>query len=172
MPNGIFPVPEFHSPPTRAVGDRPSPAVRIRTGWRRNRLDDELARGTDPSVNSELRLRAEQLRSRAERSRLANALIEALGDARGPNLGAFRAKTRQRHAEVRRHADDLLALALRLRDDQTIDVRGAAMTARLVNNGASPLRRGSGQELGVELRAARVALDATHRGTQALAAAA
>ena len=135
-------------------------------------VSTELARGTDPSASPELRLRAQQLRSRAERSRLANALVEALGDARGPNLGAFRAKTRQRHAEIREHAEDLLALALRLRDDQTIDVRGAAMTAPLVHHGASPLLRDSGQELGVELRAARAALDATHRGTQGLGAAA
>jgi hypothetical protein len=172
MPNGIFPVPEFRSNPSRAVRTGPSLAVRIRTRGGRNRLDDELARGTDPSVSPELRLRAAQLRSPAERSRLANALVEALGDARGPNLGAFRVKTRRQHAAIRDYADDVLALVLRLRDDRPIDVRGAAMTARLVNNGASPLHRESGQDLQDAILAARVALDVTQRATPDLARAA
>lgn len=172
MPNGIFPVPDFRSKPSRAVRTRPSLAVRIRVRWRRNRLDDELVRGTDPSVSPELSLRVAQLRSPAERSRLANALVEALGDARGPNLGAFRVKTRRRHAAIRNYADDLLGLVLRLRDDQPIDVRGAAMTARLVNNGASPLHRESGPDLRDAILAARVALDAAHQDTRDLATAA
>jgi hypothetical protein len=172
MPNGIFPVPEFRSDPSRAVRTRPSLAVRIRTRWRRKRLDEELAHGTDPSVSPELRLRAAQLRAPAERSRLANALVEALGDARGPNLGAFRVKTRRQHAAIRDYADDVLALVARLRDERPIDVRGAAMTARLVNNGAGPLHRESGQELRDALLAARVALDVTQRAAPDLARAA
>jgi hypothetical protein len=172
MPSGVFPVPEFHSQPTRAVSDRPSLAIRIRTRWLRDRLDDELARGTDPSVSPELGLRAAQLRSPAERDRLANALVEALGDARGPNLGAFRVKTRQRHAEIRHHADDLLELVLRLRDDRPVDVRGAAITSRLVNNRTSALHSGNEQALGDELSAARVALEVTDQATNDLPAAA
>ena len=172
MPNGIFPVPELHSQSRRVVRDRPNLAVRLRTRWRRDRLDDELARGTDPSVSPELGLRAAQLRSPAERARLANALVEALGDARGPNLGAFRIKARQQHGVIRDYADDLLALVLRLRDDRPIDVRGAAMTARLVNNGASPLHRESGQDLQDAILAARVALDVSQRTTPDLARAA
>jgi hypothetical protein len=172
MPNGVFPVPEFHSQPTRAVRDRPSLAMRTRTRWLRDRLDDELARGTDPSVSPELGLRAAQLRSPAERARFANALVEALGDARSPNLGAFRVKTRQQHDAIRDNAHELLALVHRLRDDRPIDLRGAAMTARLVNNGASPLHRESGQDLQDAILAARVALDATQRATPDLARAA
>ena len=42
-------------------------------------------------------------------------------------------------AEVRACAVDLVALALRLRADEPIDLRGAAMAARLVLNGTSPL---------------------------------
>lgn len=170
MPNGIFPVPEFHSDPSPAR-DRPGFALRMRARLRRNRLDDELARGMDPSLSPELSLRADQLRSQAERSRLANALVEAVGDARGPNLGAFGIKTRERDAEIRKHAEDLLALAARLRDDQAFDARGVAVTARLVSRAGS-LRRGSGQSLGDELRAARSALDLRHRDTHELASAA
>jgi hypothetical protein len=69
-------------------------------------------------------------------------------------------------------ADDLTALVLRLRDDQPIAVRGAAMTARLLNNGASPLHRDNAQNLRHAIRAAQVALDATGCDTQDLETAA
>jgi hypothetical protein len=101
-----------------------------------------------------------ELRSPAERARLANALVAALGDARGANLGAFRLKTRRRHEAIRKSADDLLALVLRLRDDQPISVRGAAMSARLLSDGASPLHRDSAHDLQHAIRTARFALDA------------
>lgn len=172
MPSGIFPVPKFRSTPSSSIRRRPSLAVRVRTRWRRDRLDEELARGAVPATSAELSLRAAQLRSRAERSRLANSLVETLGDARGPNLGAFTTKARRQHAAIRESADDLMALVLRLRDDQPISVRGAAMTARLLSDGASPLHRDSGQDLQHAIRAARFALDATGAATQDLATAA
>jgi hypothetical protein len=172
MSPGVFPVPEFRPTPSRSEDARPSLALRVRTRWRRNSLDDELARGADPAASAEFGLRAAQLRSRAERSRLANAVIESLGDTRGPNLGVFRMKTRRQHAAIRESADELLALVLRLRDDQPIDVRGAAKTARLLNDAASPLHSDSGQDLQHAIRAARVALDATGPATQDLAIAA
>jgi hypothetical protein len=82
MPNGIFPVPPFDSPFSHTAATRPGLAVRLRTWFRRNRLDEELARGLDPATSAELSLRAAQLRSPGERSRLANGLVETLGDAR------------------------------------------------------------------------------------------
>ena len=125
MPNGVFPVPKFrHVPHART---RPSLAVRVRTRWRRNRLDEELAHGVDPATSAELSLRAAQLRSPAERARLANALVETLGDARRSEPRAFTVKARRQHAAIREYADDLLALVLRLRDDRPVDVRGAAI---------------------------------------------
>ena len=172
MPPGVFPVPRFRPTPSRSEGVRPGLALRVRTRLRRNSLDDELSRGADPAASAELHQRAAHLRFRAERSRLANALVESLGDARGPNLGAFWLKTRRQHAAIRESADDLLALVLRLRDDQPVDVRGAAKAARLLNDAASPLHRGSGQDLQHAIRAARVALDATGPATQDLAIAA
>ena len=170
MPPGVFPVPKFR--PTTTDPARPSLALRVRTRRRRNRLDDELARGADPAASSELGLRAAQLRSEVGRRKLANALVKAVGEARGPNLGAFRAKTRRQHARIRQYADALLALVLRLRDDQPIDVRGAAMTAQLVNNRRSPLYREGGQDLQDALLAARDALEVTHPATHVLAKAA
>jgi hypothetical protein len=170
VPPGVFPVPKFR--PTASDATRPSLALRVRTRRRRNRLDDELARGADPTASAELGLRAAQLRSASGRRRLANALVEALGDARGPNLGAFRMKTRRQHAAIREAADEVQALVLRLRDGEPIDVRGAAMTARLLNDTASPLHQGSGQDLRYAIRAAWVALSSTRRATEDLARAA
>jgi hypothetical protein len=172
VPNGIYPVPKFRSIPGRSVPTRPSLAVRIRTRWRRNRLDDDLASGADPGTNAELSLRAAQLRSPSERCRLANALVGALGDASSPNLEPYTAKARWQRVEVLKYADELLALVGRLRDGQPVDLRGAAMTARLVSDGASPLHRNGAQDLQHAIRAARLALDATGPATQDLATAA
>jgi len=144
----------------------------IRTRQRHTRLDEQLARGADPDSGPELSRRAAQLSSPEGRSRLANTLVDALGDARGAGLGAFRTKTRRRHEAVRASAGELLALVERLRDDEPIDARGAAMTALLVNDGASPLHGDSGQELQRAIRAARDALDATGAVTRDLATAA
>ena len=170
MPPGIFPVPKFR--PADNDPTRPALALRVRTRRRRNRLDADLARGANPTASAELGLRAAQLRSASGRRKLANALVEILGDARGPNLGAFTMKKRRQHDAIRQAADDLLALVMRLRDGEPIDVRGAAMTARLLNDGASPLHHDSGQELQHALRAAGVALDSTRRATEDLARAA
>jgi hypothetical protein len=138
-----------------------SPAVRLRTRFRRSRLDAELAQGGDPSASVALMLRATQLRSPGERARLANTLTKALGSARGPDLGAFTRKAQRRDAAIRQSADDLLALALRLRDKRPIDVEGAAMTARLVDDRASALHRGQAHELQAAAHGARLALDST-----------
>jgi hypothetical protein len=159
MPSGVFPVPKFRPIPDR--GDRMSLSVRLRTRFRRNRLDAELAQGGDPSTSAELTLRAAQLRSPGQRTRLANALIKALGSARGPNLGAFSRKGQRRDAAIGQAADELLALALRLRDDRPIEVEGAAMAARLVNDRESSLHRGPAHELQAAAQSAQLALDST-----------
>jgi hypothetical protein len=169
MPSGIFPVPEFRPVPARR---RPTLAARIRTRWTRKRLDEQLARGTHPDTSAQLGLRAAQLRSRSERSRLANALVETLGDARGSNLGAFGMKTRRQHAVIREYADDVLVLVGHLRDDRPVETRGVAIAARLVDAGASPLHRNGGQDLQHQLRAARFALDTPGATADDLAAAA
>jgi hypothetical protein len=170
MPNGIFPVPPFHSNPSHTADTHASLAVRIRTWLRRNHLDEELAHGADPDTTAELSRRATQLRSSAERSRLANALAETLGDARRGTPVTIR--TRPQRAEIRAAADDLQALIARLRDGRPVGVRGAAMAARLLTNRASPLYREGGQELRHAIRAARFALDAPAPATQDLATAA
>ena len=164
MPSGIFPVPKFRSVLNHTVAARPSLALRIRTRWRRDRLDKELSQGADPAASAELTLRAAQLRSPVVRVRFANALVEALGDARRNEPVTVTA--RPQRTEVRDHADDLMALVERLRDGRPVGVRGAAMTARLVNDAANPLHRDGGHDLQDALRAARRLLDATGPAAQ------
>jgi hypothetical protein len=73
---------------------------------------------------------------------------------------------------VRDSADDLWGLVLRLRDDRPVDVRGAAMTARLVSDRTGPLRRPGDVDLHDAIRAAHTALDTPARATHELATAA
>jgi hypothetical protein len=168
VPNGIFPVPQFHSHPSRG----PSFGLRLRTRWRRDHLDGELASGTDPASSPELTLRAAQLQSQAVRSRLANAIAEMLGRAYEPNLGRFTVTGAQQNAEIGEYADNLKALVARLRDDRPIDIQGAAMTARLVNDRSSPLYLAGDHGLGSAVLSARLALDRSAEVRQDLASAA
>ncbi len=173
MPNGIFPGTlspgtEYHSHPH----PDPSLGLRLRTRWGQNRLDRELAAGTDPAASPELNLRAAQLQSRPVRSRLANAIVEMLGRAHEPNLGRFTVAGGQQHAEIREYADNLRALVARLRDDRPIDIQGAAMTARLVNDRSSPLYRASDQDLRSAVLSARLALERSTQVRHDLASAA
>jgi hypothetical protein len=155
MPNGIFPIPAFKTVPARESA--PGLRVRARTRLQRNRLDAKLAHGADSRTTPELSLRAAQLRSRGERARLANALVEAVGESRQGDPVTIR--PRPHRAEVRANADELLALAARLRDDLPVDVRGAAMAARLVGDRKGPLRSMSGGDLREAVESARDAMD-------------
>ena len=159
VPNGIFPIPQFASQASPAADGRASLYLRMRTRWRRDRLDEELASGVDPGSSPELSVRAEQLRSQEVRARLANAIVEKLGTAHEPNLGRFTPAGGRQHAVIREYADNLRALVARLRDDQPIDLQGAALTARLVNDRTSPLHRQGSDSLGSAVLSARLALD-------------
>jgi hypothetical protein len=145
--------------------------VRIRTRARRRSLDEKIARGVDASSSAELSLRADQLTSPTGRLQLANAVVAAVGQARAGYLGPFRKKLQRRDAAIRESADDLLALARRLRDDQPVEARGAALASRLLHDRTSPLRRDRGPELQHAVRAALVALDRPGEPTHELATA-
>jgi hypothetical protein len=159
MPNGVFPIPKFRSRPGPAGDARPSLSLRMRVRWTRNHLDDDLASGADPASSPELSLRAAQLQSQTVRSRLANAIVEVLGKAHERNLGRFTASGHRQHAEIRKYADNLRGLVARLRDDHPIDLQGAAMTARLVNDRTGPLYRQGDGGLGSAVLSVRLALD-------------
>jgi len=168
MPNGIYPVPpslqvrKDASSAQRA--SRPGLAVRIKTWFERDHLDKQLAEGTDPATSPELTLRAERLASDTERARLARDLEATLQGARKPATMSHLLLRRRR---VQSCADELLELAHRLRDDQPISVRGAAMTAALLSDGRGPLYyEHASVPLRQTLRAARAALDEVDRAAQ------
>ena len=167
MPNGIYPVPPLHireqtGPRPRAP--RPGVGLRLRTWWRRDRLDEQLANGTDPRTSAELTLRAEQLGSAAERVRLAEYLERVLRVADEP---AGMSGLLLRRGQVHACADELLALDRRLRDDRPIELRGAAMTAVLLSNGGGPLYYDRGSVLLREaVQSARLALDEGDQGAK------
>ncbi len=136
----------------------PNLAVRIRTRVRRSRLDRQLAEGADPAASAELEHRATQLGSTAERARIANALVEALGDARRGEPMTLR--TRPQREVVRDAADDILTLVLRLRDDRPVAPQGVARAARLAEDRSGPMYRHDAGDLPEAVSSALSALDA------------
>ena len=158
MPYGVFPAPKNRDS-GKSDTTSPSLAVRIRTRFGRGELDSELANGADPAGSAELALRAEQLSSPAERARIANALVESLGDARRGEPMTLR--LRPQREVVRDAADDILALVLRLRDDQPVGTAGMAAAARLVDDRRSPMYRDDAGDLHDAIRSAQSAIDGT-----------
>ena len=71
-----------------------------------------------------------------------------------------------------RRSTTAAAQVLRLRDERPIEIRGAAMAARLLNDRGSPLHRDDAEELQGALRAAHAALDAADPAPRSLPAAA
>jgi hypothetical protein len=160
MPYGVFPVPK--RPDSTDNGPSgPGLAVRIRTRFGRAQLDHELANGADPSGSDDLALRAEQLSSRAERARIANALVEALGEARRGTPMAIR--VRPQRDTVRAAADEIQWLVLRLRDEHPVGLSGVAKAARLVDDRRGPLYRHDAGDLDQAIASARAALEPTRR---------
>jgi hypothetical protein len=167
MPNGIFPVPTVRT--NDSAGPRWGLRTWVATRLQRNRLDRQLAAGVKPSTLTPLGLRSAQLSSADGRARLANALVDAVGEShRGEPMFGRRAH----RADVRAEGDVILALASRLRETTPIDVRGAAMVALLVNDGASPLRRAGDRKLADALTEAYAALIPSHELEYELPAAA
>ena len=144
----------------QTVGARPGLAIRLRTRARRARLDAELAAGTDPATSPEHRLRAAQLGSPEVRTRLANRLVEAVGEARGLGQELASARRRRAREEVWRHAGELLALVPRLREEERLPVQGLASAARLVEDRRGPLYRAGREDLGDALRSTASVLSA------------
>jgi hypothetical protein len=132
-------------------------SLKLRTWWRRDELDEQLIHGADPDADASLSRRAAQLRSRSTRIALAGALENAVREAH--KAWSVSARLPLARVEVRACAGDLVALARRLRADEPIDVAGAAMAARLVFTGASPLYGEAQTTLRYAARSARLALD-------------
>jgi hypothetical protein len=132
-------------------------ALKLRTWWHRDELDEQLVHGADPESDAALSRRAAQLRARPTRIALAAALEDAVREAH--KTWSTSARLPLARTEVRGYADDLIALARRLRADEPIAVHGAAIAARIVFNGNSPLYGDAPITLRYAVRAARLALD-------------
>ncbi len=134
-------------------------ALRLRTWWRRDELDEQLEHGAEPAIGADTMLayRADQLRRRSTRNTLAGALEDAVREAH--KTWSVGARLPLARAQVRACADEIVGLALRLRADDPIDVRGAAKVARLVLNGTSSLYGEAPVTLRYAVRSARLALD-------------
>lgn len=133
MPNGIHPIPIF-----ARLSESMTFRVRLKTWWRRRHYDERLVAGDDPASNRELSLRAAQLRSPVRRVRLAFFLDHVVSEAFGERHG-FTTQAPVRRADVRSCADELSALARRLRERRPVNVQGVAMASQLLNDGTSPL---------------------------------
>jgi hypothetical protein len=166
----LFPFPQPRSYPTPEVDDRPSLMLRFRVRFKRRRLDEQLADGADPTGSPELSLRTAQLRSSEVRTRLARALEKKLAMAYEPILLSIRLQPHR--YEIRACREEIHELAERLRDNEPVEVRGMAMTARLLTPGASPFDPNNWEKLRPALRAARRALDPPADANNRLAAAA
>jgi hypothetical protein len=158
MPNAHLLQPHPHTqarPETASRQPSPGLVVRLRTWWRRERLDEQLARGTDPEASPELRLRAERLDSSAEHVWLAERLEDVVHQAREPATMSRLPRRR----EVRLCVDELIALAQRLRSDQPTRLSGVAMTELLLSDGLGPLYfDGANVPLQEAVQSARAAL--------------
>jgi hypothetical protein len=132
-------------------------ALKLRVWWHRDELDEQLVHGAEPETDAGLAYRAAQLLRRSTRNSLAAALEDAVREAH--KVWSASARLPLARAEVRACAEDLIALARRLRANEPIDVRGAAMAARLVCSGTSPLYGEAPVTLRHAARSARLALD-------------
>jgi hypothetical protein len=170
MPQGIVPLSSLKLDADTDVAPRRRDSVRIRlsTWLHRGSLDEQIARGVATDSDERLRLRAEQLSSRAERSRLANAFERMLDPNDALGARGFTTRVPLQVREIRECAADIDALVRRLRDGEPIDAQGAALTKRLLTDGAGPLYYDrSRQTLRYAVRSARLALEPVSRPAEA-----
>jgi hypothetical protein len=162
MPQAFIP-PSATKPDTYSdLAPQPRDSIRVRLSARLHRgaLDEKIARGVETAGDRALALRAEQLASRAQRDRLATALERTLDPAETLAARGLTARVPLQVRAIRDCADDIEALARRLRDGKPIDAQGAALTRRLLTNGASPLYyRHSPHTLRYAVRSSRLALE-------------
>ena len=131
-------------------------ALRLRTWLDRPELDRLLVEGAGARDSSELRRRADQLRSARERRRLAAALRRLIEAAERPPWPSAAAPIDRLGVREARESVTALAGDLEAADDPP--ARAVAMVERLLADGASPLYVPDGRSLESELRRARVAL--------------
>jgi hypothetical protein len=129
--------------------------LRWRVWCRARGLDEDLARGIDPLRTDALALRTGQLRSQKNRTRMARSLLAALDLAgrQSPSASALRPLVRRR--EVLACSELITALAARIVEESDWNVRGLAITSRLLRDGGGALyHEHPGHPLEAKLRSA------------------
>lgn len=121
--------------PALAPSDR---GLQLRVRLRRRVLDREIAAGIRPDGDPARALRAEQLRSMAERGCVAVVLSNILeaADERHADPGS---PLKLNHAEVLAARHEIVALIETLQGDQVVAARGVALARMLTEAGSSPL---------------------------------
>ena len=112
--------------------------TRLKAATERADLDRELAHGVSPSASPALARRAQVLRSRRVRRRLADGLDAVLVEAVAPSRGQTAAVPVQRQ-EVLLAQRDLSRLARALRSESAPSVRAIAAASVLLTDGTGPV---------------------------------
>jgi hypothetical protein len=128
----------WYMPPTRAP-DGPGLILRARVWIRALELDAALAGGADPARSEELELRARQLPDRRTRERMATAITRLIRVADGRRAPIVTPQAPFTPKQVRANRSLLLQLAERLRDSESVALRGMALTSLLLNDARGPL---------------------------------
>jgi hypothetical protein len=132
---------------------------RWRDRWRGNRLDDELAAGLPPEESRARAARAAALVAPATRNALAGRWADVLArTTSGP--ATMRSGVPVGRSRVLAAVADIRRLVEALRAQAPVPARGVAIANRLLTDGAGPLYRTGGGDLGATVRSAIRHLDA------------
>jgi hypothetical protein len=136
----------------------PGVTARLAAWLRRDVLDRALIEGADPAATGPLAARVARLTSRSMRREVARGLDHLARDGRE---AGGRWRVRPSTAAAAANAQELHALAARLREPGPLYVRGIAMLSRLLTDGTGAAYSDSrGDLLAQRLRDARVAMGA------------
>jgi hypothetical protein len=112
--------------------------TRLKVATHHLELDSRLAAGENPDASPELARRAQTLRGRRVRQRLADGLENVVVEAIAPPYGHSASIPVQRNA-VLAAEHDLVRLVRALRSDQAPAVRGIAAVSLLLTDGTGPV---------------------------------
>jgi hypothetical protein len=132
--------PRSHSPKASSAKVRPSFWLRLRVRWNAAQLDAALADGADPGASKALALRAQQLRDRRHRARIARSIDHLLDLAeRGAAIQPSVTRAPFRPDRVEHSRPQLMELADRLEAVDSPPAKGLAMANLLVEDGTGAL---------------------------------
>ena len=134
--------------------------------WRAERFDRQLAAGVRLGASPVVALRAQRIRGRRSRVRVASGLARAVRDVQAMTPG-FSAAARPHPGDVLAARTVLRTLEIRLRGHEPVSAQGVALLSQLLTGSSSALYRPEQRgALDSELRAAAAALEPEPRGAR------